>query len=62
MPWAYILRLLGPGLLWGKSQEQLSRAIAQAHSDNRPEAAEHLQTLLKLRNRVMFEDTKPPQR
>lgn len=55
MPWAYIKLLLGPGLHWGKSKEQLQAAIDRAEKENKPEAAEHLRIILKLRNEVMWD-------
>lgn len=55
MPWWYIVKLLGPGLHWGRSQEELRRAIAQADRDGMSEAAEHLRIILGLRNAVMME-------
>ena len=59
MPWAYILKLLGPGLHWSKTQEQLQTAIARAEADNRPEAAAHLRIILKMRNVVHMDKEKP---
>lgn len=59
MPWWYIRSLLGPGLHWGKSQEELRAAIRQAQLDNRPEAAEHIRIILDMRNEVMFEEKEP---
>jgi len=59
MPWAYILRLLGPGLHWSRTQEELQTAIARAEQDNRPEAAEHLRIILRRRNVVQMEKEKP---
>lgn len=56
MPWWYIRQLLGPGLHWGRSQEELKAAIARAERDEMPEAAEHIRIILKMRNRVMVED------
>ena len=60
MPWAYILRLLGPGLHWSKSQAELRRAIAQAEHDNRHDAADHLRIILERRNLVNMEKETPP--
>lgn len=62
MPWWYIRQLLGPGLHWGRSKEELRAAIAQAEKDNMPEAADHIRIILELRNRVMVdtEDKKDP--
>ena len=56
MPWWYIRQLLGPGLHWGRSQAELHRAIDRARADNMPEAVEHLEIILELRNRVMVEE------
>lgn len=61
MPWGYIRRLLGSGLHWGKTQEELQAAIAQAERDNMPKAAEHIRIILRLRNRVMMEKENPAQ-
>lgn len=58
MPWWYIRRILGPGLHWGRTQDELFAAIRQAESDNMPDAAEHIRIILRLRNRVMMEDDK----
>jgi hypothetical protein len=55
MPWAYILKLLGPGAHWGRTQEELHTAIKQAELDNRADAAEHLRIIHRLRNRVYME-------
>lgn len=59
MPWAYIRELLGPGLHWGRSQEQLFDAIDRARADGQHEAAEHLEIILEMRNRVMCEEKTP---
>lgn len=56
MPWAYIRRLFGPGLHWGRSQAELRAAIRQAEKDGEHDAAEHIQIILELRNKVMWED------
>lgn len=61
MPWGYIRKLLGSGLHWGKTQEELRAAIAQAERDNMHKAAEHLRIILRLRNRVMMEKEDPAQ-
>lgn len=52
--------LLGPGLHWGRSQEELLNAIDRAQKDNMLDAAEHLRIILKLRNQVMMDDEKKP--
>jgi hypothetical protein len=59
MPWAYILKLLGPGLHWGRTQEELQAAIARAELDNKPDAAEHLRIILRRRNVVNMDKEKP---
>lgn len=59
MPWWYIRRLLGPGSHWGKSKEELEAAVRQAYAEHMPEAAEHLEIILELRNTVMFEEKEP---
>lgn len=53
MPWPYIQSLLGAGLHWRKSREELAAAIAQADKDEQFAAAAHLRIILKLRNAVM---------
>jgi hypothetical protein len=59
MPWAYIRALLGPGLHWGRSQEDLLIAIDRARTDKQHDAAEHLEIILDLRNYVMCEEKAP---
>lgn len=61
MPWGYIRKLLGSGLHWGKTQEELRAAIAQAERDGMHHAAEHLRIILRLRNKVMMEKENPAQ-
>lgn len=56
MPWAYIRQLLGPGLHWSRTQDELLRARARARADGEHDAAEHIQIILELRNFVMCED------
>lgn len=55
MPWAYILKLLGPGTHWGRTQEELLKAAAQAEQEGQPDAAEHIRIIHRLRNRVFME-------
>jgi len=55
MTWEYIARLLGPGLHWGKSQQEIQAAIERAMSEGKHDAAAHLEIILARRNRVMFE-------
>ena len=59
MPWAYIRSLLGPGLHWGRSQDELLAAIDRARADKQHAAAEHLEIILELRNFVMCEEKTP---
>lgn len=59
MPWAYILQLLGPGLHWGRTHEELRAAIDRARADGQEEAAEHLEIILELRDFVMCEEKTP---
>lgn len=59
MPWAYIAKLLGPGLHWGRSQQELNAAIDRARAEGQHEAAEHLEIILGLRNVVMMEEKTP---
>lgn len=56
MPWAYICALLGPGLHWSRTQQELLAAIAQARRDGMHDAAEHIQIILELRNAVNFDE------
>jgi hypothetical protein len=53
--WDVILRLLGPGLHWGKSQTQIQAAIRYAEQLGEADAAEHLRIILRLRNVVAME-------
>lgn len=57
--WNYIRRLLGPGLHWGRTQQELMSAIRRAREDNEQEAAEHLEIIWELRNYVMCEEKEP---
>ena len=59
MPWAYIRQLLGPGLHWGRTQDELNAAIDRARVDGQHDAAEHLEIILELRNFVMCEEKTP---
>lgn len=59
MPWAYIHRLLGPGLHWGRTQEELHSAIERARAEGQHDAAEHIEIILGLRNFVMCEEETP---
>lgn len=55
MSWDVILRLLGPGLHWGRTQAEIQAAIRHAEHLGEARAAEHLRIILKLRNDVMME-------
>jgi len=59
MPWAYIRQILGPGLHWGRTQDELHAAIDRARADGQHDAAEHLEIILELRNFVMCEEKTP---
>jgi hypothetical protein len=59
MPWAYIRRILGPGLHWGRTQDELLAAIDRARADGQHEAAEHIEIILDMRNFVMCEEKAP---
>lgn len=59
MPWAYIHQLLGPGLHWGRTQDELNAAIDRARAEGQHEAAEHLEIILEMRNYVMCEEKEP---
>lgn len=61
-PWKYIASILGPGLHWSRTPEELRRAIARAEHENRHDAAHHLRIILDLRNRVAFDGSEktPP--
>lgn len=58
--WAYIRGLLGPGLHWDRSQDELVAAIEHARAELQFEAAEHLRFILQSRNAVMCERQKDP--
>lgn len=61
MPWAYILKLLGPGLHWSRQREELLAAVATAERDGNPAAAEHIRIILRLRDEVMMHEEKDPE-
>lgn len=60
MNWAYVERLLGRGLHWDKSQEELMRAIELARADCQFDAAEHIRIILARRNMVHAERQRDP--
>lgn len=55
MPWKYITKLMGDGSLWSRTQEQMLGYIAQAEADGQHGAAEHLRSMLELRNKVFMD-------
>lgn len=61
-PWPYINAILGPGLHWDKTSQELQSAIKRAELDRQPEASEHLRIILELRNQVAFDGSEktPP--
>lgn len=61
-PWPYINAILGPGLHWGKTAQELQVAIKRAELDRQPDAADHLRIILGLRNQVAFDGSEknPP--
>lgn len=60
MPWAYIYRLLGPGLHWNKPQKVFRDAFLIAKQDNQQDAAEHINIIWDMRNVVMMENKEDP--
>lgn len=50
MPWEMVCALLGPGLTWSKTQEELLRAIELAEKAGNHDAAEHIRIILARRN------------
>jgi hypothetical protein len=61
MPWDYIRKMLGPGLHWGRTQQELASAIKRAREDGQNDAAEHIEIIWSLRNYVMCEEKEPHQ-
>ena len=57
--WAYIRQLLGPGLHWGRTQEELLTAIETARAAGKHTAAAHIEIILDMRNHVMCEEKTP---
>lgn len=51
----YIRSLLGPGLHWGRSQDEYRSAVAKAEADGRHAAADHIRIIWEMRNVVMAE-------
>ena len=55
MSWAYIHKLIGPGLHWSKSQEHFRKAVQRAEAEGQHDAAEHIRIIWRMRNDVMME-------
>lgn len=53
--WSYISAILGPGLHWARTPDELRKAIKRAELDGQPVAAEHLRIILDRRNQVAFD-------
>jgi hypothetical protein len=49
---------LGPGLHWGRSQDELLAAIDRAEREGMPDAAHHLRIILDMRNVVNMDRPK----
>jgi hypothetical protein len=60
--WAYIYRLLGPGLHWSKSQAHFREAVRRAEADGQSDAAEHIRIIWRMRNEVMMESMQAEQK
>lgn len=54
-PWTYIRAILGPGLHWTRTAQELQDAIKRAELDGQHKAAEHLRIILDTRNKVAFD-------
>lgn len=54
-PWTYIHAILGPGMHWSRTPNELHDAIRRAELDGQKAAAEHLRIILDLRNKVAFD-------
>ena len=54
-PWTYIHAILGPGLHWTRSVQELQEAIKRAELDGQAAAADHLRIILDTRNKVAFD-------
>lgn len=52
--WQTVRQLLGPGLQWAKTQEELETAIRTAEQLGQPAAADHIRIILERRNRVCW--------
>lgn len=53
------MNLLGPGLHWNRTREELVRAIERAEQDGQADAAGHLRIILESRDRVVFAESEP---
>ncbi len=54
MPWAKVLKLIGPGLHWGKPRSLYLKAIASAEKEGLYDVADHIRIILEQRDRVGF--------
>lgn len=59
-PWSYIRSILGPGLHWARTTQELKDAIKRAEQDKQAAAADHLRIILELHNKVGFVEEKTP--
>lgn len=50
MTWDRILRLIGPGLHWGRSRKSLLAALEKARQQGDEDAAGHIEIILELRD------------
>jgi hypothetical protein len=49
---------LGPGLHWGRSQDELLAAIQRAEREGMLDAAQHLRIILRMRDVVNMDEPK----
>ena len=55
MPWKLILELVGPGLHYSKPRQVFLDAIEEARRRGREDAVGHIEIMLTLRDKVMFD-------
>jgi hypothetical protein len=53
--WQYLREILGPGLQWDKTQQELLSMINKAEDEGQKDAAEHLRIILARRNLVYMD-------
>lgn len=53
------MKLLGPGLYWDKSREEIERAISKAKAQGDTDTADRLAIILELRDDVAMEKKSP---